>query len=147
MDVRRKFLLLFLCMIAANSLPSLFDDSNNNGLDSDSSVSSGLGLLDIESSEPQDFIDFYAINNEFPSISDDIVLADPGLDGVTKSSPFHDLTADGLSGLTTPLGEGDTLRSLPVAPGNVELAMDDFCPLGYWNRCCQFGYCFWGMFL
>lgn len=144
MEFRRKLLLLILCMTAANSLPNLFDDSDNNDLNSDSSFSPGLGLLDIGSSEPQDFTDFYATDNEFPSYSDNIVLADPGLDVVTTSS-LQDPTADELSGLTTSLEYGDTLRSLPAAEGNVELAMDDFCPLGYWNRCCHHGYCFWGV--
>lgn len=133
-------------MAAANSLPSLFDDSDNQVLNSDSSVSPGLGLSDIVSSEPEDFTNFYATDDESPSISGEIALADPGLDGTTTSL-FQDLTVDGLSGSTSLLGAGDTLRSLPAADGSVELAMDDFCPLGYWNRCCQHGYCFWGMYV
>lgn len=142
MEIQRKLLLMFLCMAAANSLPSLFDDSDNQNLNSDSSVSPELGTV---SSEPPDFTNLYANDDEFPLISGNIALADPGLDGAT--SLFQDLPAKDLSGSAAHLEDGDILRSLPAADSSIELAMDDFCPLGYWNRCCHDGYCFWGMFV
>ena len=133
-------------MAAANSLPSLFDDLDDQNVNSDSSVSPSLGLSDMVSSEPQDFIDLYATDDEFPSISSNIALADPGLDGATTSL-FQDLPGEALSGSATSLGDDDILRSLPAADGRVELAMDDYCPSNYSNHCCRDGYCFWGMFV
>lgn len=134
MNIRRNLLLLFLYMAAASSLPSLYDDWDSQDLNSDSITSDGLGLSDIGLSDPQDSTNLYTID-EYPSISGDIALADPGFDGATTTT-FQALTEDGLSGSNTGFDDG-----------KFELAKDDICQDGYWNRCCNSGLCFWGMFI
>lgn len=146
MDVRRNLLVLFLCIAAANSLPNLFNDWDSQELASDILASSEVGLPDLGWSEPQDNTNLFATGDGYPSIIGDLALGDPGLDGVT-TSPFQDLSEGALSKSTTPLEDGDTLLSLPATDDKVELALDDICPLGHWNRCCYNGLCFWGMFV
>lgn len=143
MDIRRNLLLLFLYIAAANSFPNLVDDWGSQNLNSDSIASSGLGFLDIGLSEPQDNTNFYFNDDESLSISGNPVLADPGVDGATIST-FQDLTGDELSASIAGLDDGDATLSFPAIDAKGELAMDDICPLGYWNRCCNGGACFWG---
>lgn len=146
MNVPRNLLLLFLSLAAVNSRPNFLDDWDNQIWSSDSIDSAELGLSDMGLSEPQDITNFYVTDDVFPSISGDTALADSGFDGVITNT-FQGSTEDGLSGPISSFNDGDALFLFPTNGDTGELAMDDICPDGYWNRCCNGGYCFWGMFV
>ena len=146
MVVRRNLRLLFLYMAAANSLPNPFNDLESQNLYSDGIGSTKLDFLDMGLSEPQDSTNLYTKADQFPSISDGTALANPGLDWTTTST-YQGSTEDEWIGSIAGFDDSEPTLSFPTSDSKVELAMDDICPIGYWNRCCNFGYCFWGMYV
>lgn len=145
MDVRRNIFLLLLYMTAAKSLPNILNDWDSHILNSNSIAFSGSGFPDMDVSEPRDSSIFDVSGDEFLSFNGDWSLAGPGFDGAT-SSTFQDLTEGGSSKSILGVDNGNLMLSPPVMDGMGELAMDDICTIGYWNRCCKDGNCFWGRF-
>lgn len=132
-------------MTAAKSLPNILNDWDSQISNSDSIAFSGTGLLDMDLSEPKGNSLFDVGGDEFLSFNGDLSPAGPGFAEAT-SSIFQDLSEDESSISIASADSSNVNLSPPVMYGMGELASDDICTIGYWNRCCHDGVCFWGRF-
>ena len=145
MCARRNIFLLLLYITAAKSLPNILNDWDSQISNPDSIAFSETGLLDMDVSQPQGNSLFDVGGDEFLSFNGDLSPAGAGF-AEAPSSIFQDLIEDESSISKPSVDSSNLILSPPVMNGMGELAKDDICPEGYWNRCCHDGVCFWGRF-
>jgi hypothetical protein len=148
MDFVRNIFLLLVYIAAANCLPNLFDDWDDSILNTDNIAFVDQGISDIGLSGPQDSTIWDFSDHGSLSFSNHELGPWPvePTDEEATSSIFQDVTGDQW-GTFIATSDGDTTQWNPEVDGTTELlAIDDICPLGYWNRCCHNGVCFWCKF-
>jgi hypothetical protein len=148
MGFRQYVMLLSLFMAAADSLPNLLNDWDSQILNTGNIALSELGSQDTDLSRSDDHY-LWDTNSD-----EKLAFTDPGLNpqlldsksGGAISSVFLDWTETESSPTLPLLGNSDVIPSNPGTDNENKLAMDDICPLGYWNRCCNGDACFWCRF-
>lgn len=145
MHLGRNGLLPFLYITIANSFPNFLSSWDSQLSPLENIAFSGFDVPTLGASDSQDIVSSDSGADSLLSFNEDPLPNGSGYDETT--SPFlQDLDETTLKPSFADSKDDGTTPSYSDMGDKTELVMDDICNLGYWNRCCRDGVCYWGKF-